>query len=316
VLHCREYDLICLHILRKGKTEVTEKRIERTSSRTAAMTCLCRAFSSLESKPHYQSEDHVAVKILPRTIRVLIHIPLFRKCFLRLFVPPGVYEYVIARTRYIDAVFEKALAEQFGQILLFGAGYDTRALRLHARAPHTRIFELDAPHTQQAKIRQFRKCNLSIPSNLVFIAVDFDRESLPRRLDMAGFEKYPRSLFVLEGLVMYLEPGSVRATFKTIRDYAGTGSRIVFDYVRASVLRRENTLYAEAELVRSVAQAGEKWQFGIEPDEIASFTGDHGFIVSDHKCAQELETTYFQKSDGQRVGRVNGTHCIVTAERE
>jgi len=279
------------------------------------MTCLCRAFSSLESNPHYQSDDHIAVKILPGTIRVLIHIPLFRKCFLRLFVPAGVYEYVIARTRYIDAVFEKALAERFGQILLFGAGYDTRALRFQAKALHTRIFELDAPHTQQAKIKQLSKRNLSLPSNLVFIAVDFDRESLTRRLDMAGFEKNPRSLFVLEGLVMYLEPESVQATFHTIREYTGTGSRIVFDYVRASVLRHENTLYGETELIKSVSNAGEKWRFGIEPVEIASFIADPGFYISDHKCAQELEATYFRKTDGQRVGRVNGTHCIVTAER-
>ena len=109
-----------------------EKRIERKTSRTAAMTCVCRAASSLESHGHYQCDDHVAVKILPGLLRVLIHIPLFRKCFVRRLAPAGVYEYVIARTKYMDAVFEKALAEGFDQILLFGAGYDTRALRFYA----------------------------------------------------------------------------------------------------------------------------------------------------------------------------------------
>ena len=279
------------------------------------MTCLCRAFSSLESNPHYQNDDHIAVKILPGAIRILIHIPLFRKIFVGLFVPAGIYEYVIARTRYIDAVFEKALAGRFGQILLLGAGYDTRALRFNAQAVHTRIFELDAPYTQQAKIKQLRKRNLNIPSNLVFIAVDFEKEPLTHRLDMAGFEKNSRSLFVLEGLVMYLDPASVRATFQTIREYAGIGSRIVFDYVRASVLRHENSLYGEERLIKTVSKAGEKWRFGIEPEEIAPFMAEYGFNISDHKCAQDLEAKYFQKADGQRVGRVNGTHCIVTAER-
>ena len=83
-------------------------------------------------------------------------IPFFRNFFFRLLAPMGVYEYVIAGTKYIDAVFEKALADRFDQILLFGAGYDTRALRFQDKAQHTHIFKLDAPHTQQAKIKQLR----------------------------------------------------------------------------------------------------------------------------------------------------------------
>lgn len=279
------------------------------------MTCVSRAASSLERNRHYHSDDHLAVKILPGLIRVLIHIPLFRKSFVRLLAPPGVYEYVIARTRYIDTVFKKALAEGFDQIILFGAGYDTRALRFQAKAQHTRIFELDAQHTQQAKIKQLRKRNLSTPPNLAFIAIDFEKEPLSQKLDMGGFKKGRRNLFILEGLLMYLEAESVRDTFQTIREYAGTGSRVVFDYIRASVLRHENTLYGEAGLVKSVSKAGEQWRFGIEPAEIVSFAAAQGFEASDHKCAQGLEATYFQDRDGRLVGRVNGTHCIVTMER-
>jgi len=51
----------------------------------------------------------------------------------------------------------------------------------------------------------------------------------------------------------------------------------------------------------------------MEPGEIASFVAAYGFEVSDHKGAQELQATQFQDTDGRLVGRVNGTHCIVTA---
>lgn len=241
--------------------------------------------------------------------------PLFRRFYCHILAPSGIYEYVIARTKYIDAVFKQALAERFDQILLFGAGFDTRALRFQAEAQHTRIFELDAPPTQQAKIRQYGKRNLSVPSNVVFIAIDFDKESLPEKLDAAGFHKDQKSLFVLDGLLMYLELESVQATLQTIRKYAGTGSWLVFDYVQASVLRRENTLYGEAGVAQSVAKAGEQWRFGLEPGELASFVADFGFQVRDHMDAQELEATYFRDTDGRLVGRINGTHCIVTAGR-
>ena len=292
-----------------------KKRIERTTSRTAEMTCVSRAASSLESNDHYHSNDCIAVKLLPIFVRVLIHIPLFRRLFIRILAPTGVYEYVIARTKYVDAAFEKALAERFDQILLFGAGFDTRALRFHSEVQHTRIFELDAPLTQRAKIQQYRKRNLSIQSNVVFIAIDFDKEPLPHKLDMAEFKRDRRSLFILEGLLMYLDPKSVQSTFHTIREYAGMGSRVVFDYIQASVIRHENTLYGESGLAKTVSKAGEQWRFGIEPDEIASFAGAYGLEVSDHKCAQELEATYFQDEHGRLVGRINGTHCIVTAVR-
>jgi methyltransferase (TIGR00027 family) len=294
---------------------VIKKRIESKTSRTAEMTCLTRAASSLETIDHYHSNDHLAVSLVPGFVRVLIHLPLCRRFFVRILAPKGVYEYVIARTKYIDAAFEKALRERYDQILLFGAGFDTRSLRFHSEAEHTRIFELDSPLTQQAKLQQYRKRNLSAQSNVVFVAIDFDKESLPRKLDMADFKKNRRTLFILEGLLMYLEPESVQSTLQTIRDYAGTGSRVVFDYVRASVLRHENNLYGESGLVQTVSKAGEQWRFGIEPDEIGSLAAAYGLVVCDHKCAQELEVAYFMDKEGRLVGRINGTHCIVTMER-
>lgn len=291
------------------------RRIETTTSRTAAMTCSSRAASYLETNSHYHSNDDIALVILPHFLRLLFHIPFLRKYLLRVLAPSGIYEYVIARTKYIDEVYEKALVEGFEQILMFGAGYDSRALRFQDMAQQTRIFELDEPHTQTAKIQQFRKRYLSIPRNVIFISIDFEKESLPQKLDLSGFEKGKKTLFILEGLLMYLASHSVQDTLETIQEYSGSGSRLVFDYVRASVLRHENTLYGESGIVKAVSKAGEKWQFGLEPDEIDSFAEAYGFRVADHKCVQDLEKTYFEDENGQCVGRVNGTHCIVTLEK-
>ena len=294
---------------------MTKRRIENAISRTAEMTCASRAASYLETRSQYHSDDYLAVRLLPSFFKILVHIPLFRMLYRRVFAPAGIYEYVIARTKYIDAVFKRALAEPFDQVLLFGAGFDTRALRFQPAAQQTRIFELDAPLTQQAKLQQYQKRGLDIPSNVAFISIDFDKESLPNKLDMGRFQKDQTSLFILEGLLMYLEPESVQATFHTIQTYAGLGSWVVFDYVRASVLRHENTLYGETGVTQSVLKAGEQWRFGIEPDEISSFVEAYDFQVSDHKEAQELEEIFFRDTDGRLVGRINGTHCIVTAAR-
>ena len=292
-----------------------KRRIESTTSRTAEMTCVSRACSVLETNPYYKSDDDIAPLLLPGGLRPFLHISLVRRFFTKVAAPKGIYEYVIARTKYIDAVFKKALVEQFEQILIFGAGFDTRALRFQDAIGNTIVFELDVPLTQQAKIGQYEKRHLAIPENLIFIAIDFDKESLSTKLDEAGFHKNQRSLFILEGLVMYLQPESVDETFRIIRDYSANGSWVVFDYIYASILRKEGIYYGETGIEQTVSNADEQWQFGIEKGQIEQFLAKYGMKLLDHKDAKALEKAYFSDDDGNIVGSVNGTHCLVTAKR-
>ncbi|HVN81932.1 MAG TPA: SAM-dependent methyltransferase [Terriglobia bacterium] len=292
-----------------------KRRIESTTSRTAELTCLCRACSAMETNPYYKSDDHIAPLLVPSGLKPFLHIPPVRRLFTKIAAPKGIYEYVIARTKYIDAVFKQALVEQFDQALIFGAGFDTRGLRFKEAIRKTRVFELDVPLTQQAKIGQYQKQHLAVPPSLTFIAIDFDKESLPTKLDVAGFCKHRQSLFILEGLVMYLQPESVDATFQTIRDYAGRGSRIVFDYIYASVLRKEDTYYGEAGIMETVSGVGEQWHFGIEKGQIEQFLAKYAMQLIDHKDAKDLDQAYFSDPNGKIIGRVNGAHCVITAEK-
>lgn len=292
-----------------------KRRIEKTTSRTAEMTCLSRACSALERNPHYQSEDFIAPLLIPSALKPFLHISLARKYFSRVAAPRGIYEYVIARTKYIDAVFKQALTEEFSQIVILGAGFDTRALRFQEILEKTRVFELDVKATQHAKISQYQKRHLALPTNLTFIAIDFDHEPISMKLDEVNFCRQCRSLFILEGLVMYLHPQSVDKTFKTIINYAGKGSWVVFDYIYTSVLRKEGIYFGEEGIEQTVSRAGEQWHFGIEIGLIEQFLAKYELRLVDHKNAQDLERVFFSDASGRLVGRVNGTHCLVTAEK-
>ena len=290
------------------------KRIESTSSRTAAWTCVSRAASALEKNPHYRSDDKLALELVPRMIHFLLHSGLIRRLFTRRIAPAGIYEYVIARTHYIDDTYHRALQDDFDQILIFGAGFDTRALRCQPNCKQTTIFELDSKKTQQAKVAQYKKRGLMIPSNLVFIPIDFDKDDLPYKLDKAGFEKKKRSLFIMEGLLMYLKPKSVHETFKLIKKYSGERSRVVFDYIYDSVLKQENLYYGEEAIFQNVSKAGEAWQFGLKKGKLKDFLSEYDLVMLDHKDSEAFEKIYFTDPNGKNVGRVNGTHCLVTAE--
>ena len=112
---------------------------------------------------------------------------------------------------------------------------------------------------------------------------------------------------------MYLTPDAVDSTLDFIRNSAAEGSIVVFDYIYASVLRRENKFYGEKEIFGTVSRAGEGWTFGIEDGEIESFLSERGFEIISHCTPADLEKTYLTAEDGALFGRINGTHCIVTA---
>jgi len=278
------------------------------------MTCLSRACSAMERNHYYRSGDHVAPSLLPAGLRILLHLSPARWFFSKMLAPRGIYEYVVARTKYIDAAFKQALEDRFDQVLIFGAGFDTRALRLQDAAGSTRVFELDVPVTQQAKLGQYRKRHLAVPPCLTFVAVDFDKESIPMKIDQAGFSRKTQSLFILEGLLMYLQPKSVDEIFQTIRDYAGRDSRVVFDYIYASILRKRRLYHGEDEIAKMVSRANEPWHFGIEKGRVQEFLAGYSMRLTDHRDANALQQAYFKTPSGETIGRVNGTHCLVTAE--
>jgi methyltransferase (TIGR00027 family) len=291
---------------------VMTKRIDTKTSRTAELTCLSRAASFLENEETYRSGDSIAPLLLPETFKLLFKVGFFRNVFTGLLAPKGLYEYVIARTKYIDAAFEKAIEEQVDQVLIFGAGFDTRALRFQEKLHRTRVFELDVAITQQAKINQFGNRGLRSPPQLTYIAIDFEKEKLAEKLDAAGFQKNRADLFILEGLLMYLQPDAVRSTLQIISAYAGRESRMVFDYVRASILKGQDHLYGASSAVKTVENAGEQWQFGSDREGIERLLSECNFRIIDHLDAAAIGKIYFE---GGKT-RVNETHCLVTAEKE
>jgi methyltransferase (TIGR00027 family) len=292
------------------------RRIESGASRTADMTCGCRAISYMESNPLYKSDDWVAPRLLPRLMQFLVRIPITRRLLSRVLGPQGIYEWVIARTKYIDDIFRQASARGFSQVLLFGAGFDSRAVRFQSELKHSQVFELDAPTTQTVKIGQYRRRGIEVPSNQTFVPIDFEKESVSGKLKEAGFDRGKKTLVILEGVLQYLKPEAVYATLDTIKNHVGLGSWLVFDYAHASMLRAEGNLCEESRMMKGLNKFGESWQFGLDETEVEPMLYKYGFKLLDRKGPKELEEAYFKDEKGVVIARVNGTQSIVKAERQ
>lgn len=290
-----------------------KRQIENRSSRTAAYTCFSRGCATRERDLRFRGPDNMAELLFPPLAKIILNITPLRRLFLHTMVPPGIYEYVLARTKVMDDAFLEALDVPFEQIILLGAGFDTRALRFTKNNHGTKIFELDAPSTQQPKIKIFQKRRLNIPPELVFVPIDFNRENIFDVLSNAGFQSAKKCLFLWEGVTMYLRPQAVDDTLEFIRLHSTSGSRVVFDYIDASVLRKENRLYGEKEIFDSISKTGEIWTFGMEQEEVEPFLNRRGFNIIDLYTPADLERKYLKREDGTLFGHINGTHCIVNA---
>lgn len=288
------------------------KRIENKTSRTAEFTCLARYMSYKEKRKHFKSEDYISAAIMNGFIKFLIKLlPFIKK---QAMGPIGMYEYVIARTKTIDEILTECLKNGAEQILVLGAGFDSRSIRLN-KSQTAIFFELDAPTTQKAKIDRYKQKGLSVPDNVIFIPIDFDKQNLSEQLSKYGFKTNKKSVFIMEGLLMYLQPESIHDLLNTINEFAGNGSTIIADSIYASVIRGENIYLGEKELRERTNRSNEKFAFGINMEDVSKFFADFGFSYIDLYDSKRLDDKYFKDEAGQYVSNVNRTHFIVVAKK-
>ncbi|MBW1712902.1 MAG: SAM-dependent methyltransferase, partial [Deltaproteobacteria bacterium] len=211
---------------------------------------------------------------------------------------------------FFDAQFETALKNGFKQAVIFGAGFDSRAQRFDGINQATRIFELDAPITQQEKRKALEDKGIAIPRSLTFVPLNFNQESLAESLARAGYETGQKTLFLLEGLTMYLAPEAVDQTFRFLQETAGPLSRVVFDFVWARVARQDDHYYGAQDILKNINRTGELWRFFLEEDGLEQFVEKYGFGLADLCDGRELERRYFSDPQGRVLARINASHGL------
>ena len=178
-------------------------------------------------------------------------------------------EYLDARTRFFDRVVVRAIGRGVSQIVVGAAGYDGRAFR-YAKSG-VRWFEIDLPATQRDKRERLARLGLSEPRQVRFVEADFTRDPVAERLTSAGLDTAKASLFLLEGVAVYLEPAVLERVLRQFRQVARAGSRLAISVSRSGT-DREARLRFQA----SVAKLGEPARSALEAGgatELLAHTG-------------------------------------------
>jgi methyltransferase (TIGR00027 family) len=136
---------------------------------------------------------------------------------------PGLRAHMATRTAFVDAAVLAAIADGIPQVVVVGAGYDDRALRF--RAPGVTFYEVDQPVTQDDKRRRLRA--LGAEDDVRFVAADLRDGDLAERLAHSGHNACAATLFIAEGLLVYLDEPVVRSVLSQLRARAAARSRLV-----------------------------------------------------------------------------------------
>lgn len=208
---------------------------------------------------------------------------------------PGARASGIARTRLIDDAVLRALRAGVAQVILLGAGFDSRAWRLPG-IERARVFEVDHPATlERKKARVLRRLGC-LPDHVSFAAVDLDHEALGAALQAAGFHPDSRAFFVWEGVTNYLTEAAVHQTLGFVGGTA-PGSGLAFTYVHRDVVAGSWNGKGMGALTATLRRAGETWTFGFEPAALPDILTGHGLRLLEDTGSLEYRARYLGESD-------------------
>jgi methyltransferase (TIGR00027 family) len=205
-------------------------------------------------------------------------------------VPP-MKDQPAARTTFFDLALHRHLAD-VDQLVILGAGFDTRSYRLPAGA-QIRCFEVDTPRTQAFKRAMLKKAGVDA-RRVTFVPANFEREDWFQKLVGAGFEPTLRTFFLWEGVTPYLSREAVESTLRTI---AGTahGSVVAFDYFSSGYLvdRSLYMRYAQAALKVFGEPLGTFRVDSTSParERVAAFVASCGLTLEEQRSFGEETAT-------------------------
>lgn len=274
----------------------------RLSRTTAVSVAVFRAVGTMVREHGSRGPDHLAERLVPWGFHptALIKVPGLRRLVARLVerVAPGGMWYEVARCRYMDDVVRVEIADGAEQLVILGAGLDTRAHRMVDALAGARVYEVDHPVMSGHKRARVRAVfGADALNQVVHVPADLARQDLGEVLTAAGHDPRVRSVVVWAGVTPYLEPAAVARTLGWMAAQR-SGSCLVFDYYWPDIVNGTSG-DPVATRIRAMAVArGEPWRFGIEQAEVKGYVADHGLALAENHTAEELRNAYLKGFSG------------------
>jgi methyltransferase (TIGR00027 family) len=196
--------------------------------------------------------------------------------------------HVVLRSRYAEDCAAEAAERGVRRLVQLGAGLDTFAYRQPEWARSLEVLEVDHPQTQEGKRARLASAGLTLPGNLRFVPVDFERTTLDAALGHAE-----PSFFSWLGVTPYLTEPAIDAVLRFIGQHP-PGSEVVFTFSNAEVGLL--TRLARRGLARKVAAAGEPFVSSFRPADLERKLRGFGFGEVELLTPEAARARYFAGS--------------------
>ena len=261
------------------------------TSLTALLVATARAFATRTGAALVNPQDVSAERLLPMPIGLSLR-ALTATRVGELLAPAvvtatlGMIDHLALRSAMIDRLVCDLVQREIRQLVIVGAGLDTRVYRLQA-LHDVAVFEVDHPDSQREKRKRIGELAVMAKS-LRHVAIDLTQHSLQTELRRAGHRAEQPTLWLAEGLLPYLERGAIAEMFGTLGALSSPGSSLIVTYVTPDLvwLRRARTL-----LRGVLAAIGEPFQEPLTPTDVRTLLHSSGFDVEQDSDTRDWAKT-------------------------
>ena len=181
------------------------------ASWTASITAIFRAVESIRPAKERLFIDMYAAKFLRPSIRLILKNRCLAKLVLWFAIDrrfPGATDTIVSRIRFVDDCLINSMQYGVEQVVVLGAGYDSRAYRFD-ELKRKRVFEVDHPSTQKLKKDKVVDIFGELPDHVAYVPADFEKDKVIPKLLEAGYRENLKTIFIWEGVCKYLTPNAV-----------------------------------------------------------------------------------------------------------
>lgn len=270
---------------------------DHNASWTAEITAVFRAVETLRPSEERLFHDIYADKFLRPAFRLLLKNRFLAKWALWAAIDrrfPGATDTAVSRIRFVDDCLKKKIDAGIGQLVILGAGYDSRAYRF-AELRKIKVFEVDHPATQLIKKRKVLNMFGILPRHVTYVPVDFEKEQFMVKLTQYGYHQDLTTFFIWEGVSKYLSADAVDRLLISVAVNTCAGSAIVFDYLFRSMIDGTSGSKLARKILAFQTKKGEPYLFGLPEVDTEHHISDRGFSTVRNITAVKIKEIYFSK---------------------
>ena len=255
-----------------------------------------RATGNLYPKEKRLFEDPYSEKLLSPLYKFFIflqHSPRINDAIVKL----KDLGWFFCRFRYIDDVLKDSIEKkEIETVVNLGVGMDCRAYYIPG-VENIRYFEVDYPPVVETKKAKMEKILGKLPNHVIYVPIDFEKQSLDAELEKAGYDLTSKTLFIWEGVTQYISKEANDSTLKYVAQ-AAPGSKIVFTYVIKRFIEGKSLKDAtEKSMYKWLVKGFKMFIYGLDPTDMGDYLSKYSLSLIEDIGAEEMNDRYMKLVD-------------------